>query len=288
MFRPNTVGASTLAAMSVPEDELESVAEIVNSFGAVNHNYEREHDFNLWFVATEADLQTLQESLDMISAATGYDVMSLPMVKAFHIDLGFDLGFAHKSPETPASHKRTIAAGPVAVYEQTPFDEKVVSAIQSGLPVCSRPYRAIADNAGITEAELIRAISRLQECGTIKRWGMVVRHHELGYRANAMVVWDVPGDRLERVAAGLAKERCVTLCYQRPRCLPHWPYNLFCMIHGKDRQQVLDKISDLVNKQNLTDINHDVLFSRRRFKQRGARYRTPLPVAEPSLELAHG
>lgn len=91
VVRPNTVGVSTLAAMAVPPDELESVAAIVNGYAEVNHNYEREHRLNLWFVATAADTTRLQSVLDEITVRTGYEVLSFPLVEDYHIDLGFDL-----------------------------------------------------------------------------------------------------------------------------------------------------------------------------------------------------
>ncbi len=91
VFRPNRVGASTLAAMAVPEHELEAIAAIVNGFDEVNHNYEREHGYNLWFVVVARDEARLTAVLDEIEAACGYPVMDLPLENEFFIDLGFDL-----------------------------------------------------------------------------------------------------------------------------------------------------------------------------------------------------
>jgi DNA-binding Lrp family transcriptional regulator len=91
VFRTHAIGASTLAAMAVPEDRLEAVAAIVNSFAAVNHNYEREHRFNLWFVATAASDAELTEVLEGIEQLTNIKVMPLPMLEDYHIDLGFTL-----------------------------------------------------------------------------------------------------------------------------------------------------------------------------------------------------
>jgi DNA-binding Lrp family transcriptional regulator len=91
VFRPNRVGVSTLAAMAIPGDELETVAAIVNNFAEVNHNYERDHEFNLWFVVIAADSDGLQAVLDEIEARSGYSVMDLPMLKDYFIDLGFKL-----------------------------------------------------------------------------------------------------------------------------------------------------------------------------------------------------
>jgi len=152
-------------------------------------------------------------------------------------------------------------------------NQELISLIQGGLPLCSQPYAELAKKLGITEEAVIQGIKKLQKDGTIKRMGIVVRHHELGYTANAMVVWDVPDTEVERVGNALSKHRCVTLCYQRPRRLPNWPYNLFCMIHGKKREQVLKTVDDLIQTEALQNINYEVLFSGQRFKQRGAKYR---------------
>ena len=91
VFRPNRIGASTLAAIAVPETDLEHVADIVSSFAEVNHNYEREHRFNLWFVVVAEDEQRLQCVLQEIEASCGYTVLDLPLLNEHFIDLGFDL-----------------------------------------------------------------------------------------------------------------------------------------------------------------------------------------------------
>lgn len=96
VFRANSVGASTLAAMAIPEDELENIATMVNEYSEVNHNYQREHHYNLWFVLTASDEHTLNTILDDIEYRTGHAVMYLPMIEDFHIDLGFDLDFDSK------------------------------------------------------------------------------------------------------------------------------------------------------------------------------------------------
>jgi siroheme decarboxylase len=91
VFRPNRLGASTLAAMAVPAQKLEQVAEIVNRFAEVNHNYEREHHFNLWFVVVAEDAQSLRKCLDAIETNCGYPLLDLPLLNEYFIDLGFDL-----------------------------------------------------------------------------------------------------------------------------------------------------------------------------------------------------
>jgi DNA-binding Lrp family transcriptional regulator len=93
VFRPNRVGVSTLAAMAIPNDELECVARIISAFPEVNHNYEREHEFNLWFVVTASSEEHLDIVLHEIEQHAEYPLMSLPMLEDYFIDLGFDLNW---------------------------------------------------------------------------------------------------------------------------------------------------------------------------------------------------
>jgi DNA-binding Lrp family transcriptional regulator len=158
-------------------------------------------------------------------------------------------------------------------------DRQLIAAIQDGLPLASQPYAVIADRLGITQQAVITRLQALQDSGLIKRMGVVVRHRALGYDANAMVVWDVPDADIERIGKLLADETCVTLCYQRPRRLPDWPYNLFCMIHGRARDSVLRCIERIIDSHGLHDVDHDVLFSTRSFKQCGAHYASPAEQA---------
>jgi len=151
-------------------------------------------------------------------------------------------------------------------------DHALIAALRDGLPLVARPYAALAAQLGIAEQRLLDRLAALQEGGLIKRMGVVVRHRALGYQANAMVVWDVPDADVERIGRLLAAEPCVTLCYQRPRRLPDWPYNLFCMIHGRERFAVRRCLDQIIATHGLADIAHDVLFSTRAFKQCGARY----------------
>ena len=122
------------------------------------------------------------------------------------------------------------------------------------------------------ENEVLERLRMLQDSGVIKRMGVIVRHHELGYRANAMLVWDVPDAEVAALGQCLGRFDFVTLCYRRPRRPPEWPYNLFCMIHGRDRDEVMQNVAMLVEHCGLQHLGHKVLFSRRRFKQRGAVY----------------
>ena len=273
VFRPNTIGVSTLAAMKIPAYKLEAVAKLVNNYTEVNHNYEREHAFNLWFVVTASDQQHLEDTLLNIEQLTGIAVMRLPLVREHHIDLGFSMSLHGK--ESPPVVKKQLSSTSVVKHSTQPNDaiqRQLIILIQSGLPLVERPYAEIAQQLDVDEQEVMRRIEIMLTTGAIRRMGVVVRHHELGYRANAMLVWDIADELVNNVGEQLSKVDCITLCYQRPRHLPHWPYNLFTMIHGKQRHSVEQRIEEIVQQHGLGDTPRATLFSLRRFKQRGACY----------------
>lgn len=275
VFRPNRVGVSTLAAMAVPEERLDAVARLVSARPEVNHNYEREHRFNLWFVAAAANPAQLEQALHTIERQSGLAVMRLPMVQDYHIDLGFDL-------RRTVGHggRQQQKAAPSRALKLDALDYALVEAIQEGLPLVARPYAEVAALIGTPEADVLIRLGRLLDHGVIKRLGIVVRHHELGFRANAMAVWNIPDQQVNEFGRCVGASGLVNLCYQRPRRLPEWPYNLFCMIHGKDRAAVLQHLDHLRDQCGLTDFPCEVLFSKRRFKQTGARYVAAQPKAE--------
>lgn len=269
VFPPGAIGVSTLAAMQVPEAELERVAEIVSARPEVNHNYEREHRWNLWFVVTAADEVRLRAALDAIARDAGHAVVALPLVEQYRIELDFDLdgAAAHGAEAAP----RPRAAGIGAPAQWSRGERLLADALACGIPVTQRPYARLGALAGLDEATVLRRIARWLGDGTIKRFGVVVRHRALGWRANAMCVWDVPDADAAGIGAALAGEPAVTLCYRRRRA-EGWPYNLYCMIHGHDRAAVEREIAALSARHGLARLPHAVLFSRRAFKQRGARY----------------
>ncbi|MDH5485405.1 MAG: AsnC family protein [Gammaproteobacteria bacterium] len=151
-------------------------------------------------------------------------------------------------------------------------ERKLIAALQHGLPLVSHPYAAIAEQIGSSETEVIEYIQAMKDRGDIKRLGVVVRHRKLGYTANAMVVWDIPDERVDEMGHCFGRFDFVTLSYRRPRHLPDWPYNLFCMIHGRDRDDVMKNLQLMIANCCEADIKYSVLFSNRCFKQRGAIY----------------
>jgi DNA-binding Lrp family transcriptional regulator len=258
VFRPHAVGASTLAAMAVPPERLDAVARQVSAHAGVNHNYERENPVNLWFVATAPTDSALQWTLSCIEHETGLAVLRLPLLEEFHIDLGFDL-------ETHAVPRATNGAAVAPLGDQ---ERALAARLAAGLPLAQHPFAAF----GLPEAELIGTLKRWLEHGIVRRIGAVVRHRRLGYEANAMVVWDVPDGEASAAGRRLATDPAVTLCYRRARALPEWTYNLYCMLHGRERAGVVQEIERLRARHGLGGYAREVLFSTRCFSQRAARY----------------
>lgn len=159
-------------------------------------------------------------------------------------------------------------------------DREIIKAVEHGLPIVSRPYAEIARQLKTTEQDVMSHLQHLVDNGAIKRYGVVVRHKELGYAANGMVVWNMPDDRVDELGICIGNYSCVTLSYRRPRRLPDWPYNLFTMVHGSNREEVTQKVAEIVEKCGLQSIEHTILFSTRRFKQRGASYTQKHSVTE--------
>jgi len=153
--------------------------------------------------------------------------------------------------------------------ELTASDLALVRALGDGLPLSERPYVDLGATIGWDEDKVIARLRAMIEAGIIRRFGVVVRHRELGFRANAMVVWDIPDHQVSEIGRAMAEAEAVTLCYRRPRREGRWPYNLFCMVHGRDRGQVEALVAELALR---FPFEHQLLFSTRRFKQCGAQY----------------
>ena len=269
VFRPHVLGWSTLAAVACPADRIEAVAAVIDGYPEVNHNYEREHRYNLWFVVTGSTDGQVADVLADLHRRTGLKPLDLPMVADYHIDLGFDLAHGQRSHLDPAGAPADIAT---LRRELASADYALAAALEGGLELVDRPYARIAERCGMSEADCLAGIERLLARTVIRRFGVVVRHRELGYTANAMVVWDVPDHAVDAVGRVLSRQNAVTLCYQRPRRLPEWRYNLFSMVHGRDRESVLAEVSHLRESLGAVVADCRPLFSHRRFKQCGARY----------------
>jgi len=261
--RPNTAGASTLAAMAVPENRLHEVALLVSEHLGVNHNYEREHDINLWFVVTADNRAQVNWVLYDIAERSGIEVLDLPLQRSYHIDLGFRIAGERTSKNMDES------TGSSCLVDD--LDRQLLRALEAGLPLVLRPYHELANRIGWNESQVLARLQSLIERRIITRFGCILRHRKLGYQANAMAVWDVPDDKVDDIAKILARRDEVTLCYRRTRRPPAWPYNLFAMIHGQERKVVTGQIAQAAQATGLQQYASATLFSWSCFKQSAAR-----------------
>ena len=262
VFAPGAGGASLLAAIAVPPQRLEAVAAVVSSYPGVNHNYEREHTVNLWFVATGSDAAQVEQLLCSIEAETGLSVLRLPMLRPYRIDTGFDLRGA-QSGSAGATH---WAHSPLQAHELP-----LAALAEAGLPLVEQPFDVWASQLGQPLPQVLATLQRWLQERTLSRFGVVVRHHELGFDTNAMTVFDVPANAVDRCGEALAQVPGVTLAYQRARA-PGWPYNLYCILRGPSREALLAAVAALRERLGLGSYPSEVLFSRQRFKRDGVRY----------------
>lgn len=257
-------GASTLAAYAVPPQRLDAVAAQVSALPGVNHNYEREHAINLWFVATAPSAPALEAMLSQLDARTGLRALRLPMLRPYRIDLGFDLRHSLASDH----HAARSQVPPVAES-----DRPLAAWLEGGVPLLPRPWDAAAEAVGGTWPSVLDTLQRWLDGGTLRRLGVIVRHHELGFVHNAMAVFDVPDADVDATGTRLARQHGVTLAYRRRRDAG-WRYNLYAMVHGRSRAEVQAAVDAAAQGAGLRDAAQAVLFSRQRFKQQGGRYFT--------------
>ncbi len=261
VFGVGAGGSSMLCAMQVPDHRLDAVAACVSAESGVNHNYAREHSLNLWFVATAPDARALQAIVSRIEHATELAVLRLPMRRAYRIDLGFDLFGAQATQQVPAND-----APPVPAHLHA-----LAARLENGLQLVERPYVALGSPLGLSEQDVIAALRQWCEHGTLRRLGVILRHHEFGIVANAMAVFDVPAESVDAAGARLAAQPGVNLCYQRSTA-PGWPYTLYCMVHGRERAAVRALVKAAAHEAGLSDVPQELLFSTHRYKQTGGRY----------------
>ncbi|MFC4357568.1 Lrp/AsnC family transcriptional regulator [Halobium salinum] len=273
VLNPPVIGSSTLAAVQAPEDRFDEVAEIINGYRQVNHNYRRDHAWNMWFVVTAGCRKTRDRILREIEERTGCAVLNLPMLTDYYIDLEFPVvnrdRFARESVEE--THVEATRISEDATGGLTDLEADLLVAIQGGLPLTKTPYGDVADEIGADVADVLDAVRRLLDGGQIKRIGCVVNHVVTGFRNNCMVVWNVPDEELDERGVRVGSLPYVTLCYHRPRRPEQgWEYNLFTMVHGREADAVDEKVDELASEH--LPFEHERLYSTETLKQTGARY----------------
>jgi DNA-binding Lrp family transcriptional regulator len=162
-------------------------------------------------------------------------------------------------------------------------DRKIIAATQDGLPLTPSPYATIAEEIGENEDIVMERVQNMLDSGAIRRIGIIPNHYKLGFKANGMTVWNIPDTLIDELGDKIGQLESVSHCYQRPRHLPDWPYNLFAMVHGKTRNEVLRKAEEINSLLGDAINGHDILFSRQILKKSGFRLQQ---VDKPKAEVA--
>mgnify|MGYP003838064187 FL=1 len=258
---------SSLVAMEIEHDQLEYVASQINRHPGVSHNYERDHQFNLWFTLAVPPGADLNSELEKFNVLNGIKkVRMLPTLQLFKIGVKLDMIDDKKHDVAPTEEKKEIKN---IKFEPTEDDKDFIRELQKDMEIIDEPFVKAANNLGITEDELFSKMKHYESLGVLRRFAAILRHRQVGFTANGMIVWKVPEDRITSVGETLGSFPQVSHCYERPT-YDDWPYNVFSMIHCKTHDEAYDVAKTI---QNQIDVNeYKILFSSREFKKTRVEY----------------
>jgi len=247
---------SSLVAMEIEHDKLDHVASQINRHPGVSHNYERDHQFNLWFTLAVPPGADLNSELEKFNVLNGIKkVRMLPTLQLFKIGVKLDMVDDKKHEVAPTEEKKEIKN---IKFEPTEDDKDFIRELQKDMEIIDEPFVKAANNLGITEDELFSKMKHYESLGVLRRFAAILRHRQVGFTANGMIVWKVPEDRITSVGETLGSFPQVSHCYERPT-YDDWPYNVFSMIHCKTHDEAYDVAKTI---QNQIDVNeYKILFS---------------------------
>ncbi|MCH8915680.1 MAG: Lrp/AsnC family transcriptional regulator [Thaumarchaeota archaeon] len=253
---------SSLVAMEIEHDKLEYVASQINRHPGVSHNYEREHQFNLWFTLAVPPGVDLKAEVDKFNVLKGIKkVRMLPTLQLFKIGVKLDMVDEKKHEIAPTEQKKKIKD---VKFQPTEEDKDFIRELQKDMEIIDEPFVKAANNLGITENELFEKMKQYEDTGVMRRFAAILRHRKVGFTANGMIVWKVPEDRISEVGEKLGAFPQVSHCYERPT-YPDWPYNVFSMIHCKTHDEAHEMAKTIQNQINVPE--YQILFSSREFKK---------------------
>ena len=258
---------SSLVAMEIESEQLEHVASQINRHPGVSHNYEREHQFNLWFTLAVPPGADLEQELEKFNVLKGIKkVRMLPTLQLFKIGVKLDLVDEKKHDVIPSEEKKEIKN---IKFEPTEQDKDFIRELQKDMEIIDEPFVKAANNLGISENELFEKLKHYEDVGVMRRFAAILRHRQVGFTANGMIVWKVPEDRISQVGDLLGAFPQVSHCYERPT-YDDWPYNVFSMIHCKTHDEAHEMAKTIQNQINVDE--YDILFSSREFKKTRVEY----------------
>ena len=258
---------SSLVAMEIEHDKLDYVASQINRHPGVSHNYERDHQFNLWFTLAVPPGADLNAELEKFNVLKGIKkVRMLPTLQLFKIGVKLDLVDDKKHEIAPTEEKKEIKN---IKFEPTEQDKDFIRELQKDMEIIDEPFVQAANNLGITEDELFAKMKHYESMGVLRRFAAILRHRQVGFTANGMIVWKVPEGRITSVGETLGSFPQVSHCYERPT-YDDWPYNVFSMIHCKTHDEAHDVAKTIQNQINVDE--YKILFSSREFKKTRVEY----------------
>jgi DNA-binding Lrp family transcriptional regulator len=264
---------SSLVAARVDPVRIEDAAAVVSAHPGVSHNYQRNHEFNLWYTIAVAPTSRLglKQTVEILHRRSGaHSTRLLPTLRMFKIGVRFDMGDAPAADAGPAF-------GDDLRQPPQPLDAREIAFVrvfQRDLDLVPDPFTPLARELGISLDELAALHARFLATGRLRRFAAVLHHRAAGFTANAMGVWATPDDaaEIDRLGRLMAGFRTVSHCYRRP-AYPDWPYHLFTMVHGRSRDECEATLAEIAAATGIT--NHLALYSTREFKKSRVRYFTP-------------
>ena len=258
---------SSLVAMEIEPDKLEYVAHQINKHPGVSHNYERDHEFNLWFTLAVPPGSDLEKELGKFSKLEGIKkTRMLPTLQLFKIGVKLDMVDDKKHEVKPSEEKKKITN---VKFVATENDKEFIRELQKDMEIVDRPFEKAAKKLGITEEQVFEKLHYYEEIGVMRRYAAILRHREAGFTANGMTVWKVPEARINEVGNKLGAFPQVSHCYERP-VYPDWPYNVFSMIHCKSFDEAGEMAGQIQKQINVNE--YKILFSSKEFKKTRVEY----------------
>jgi len=258
---------SALVAFAVKPDKLDQVAGRVNEHPGVSHNYERNHEYNMWFTLAVPPGSDMKQDLDRMAALDGvvkYRV--LPTLKLYKIGVRLDMVNEDAEKPKPTDEVKELNPEKVQLSDR---DKEFIRELQKDLEVVPEPFKEPADNLGIATGELFAKAKEYENIGIMRRFAAILRHRDVGFVANGMVVWNVPEDKIDEVGFKLAAFPQVSHCYRRP-VYPDWRFNLFSMVHARTLDAAEKMAVEMSGTIGIKD--YQILFSSREFKKERVKY----------------
>ena len=258
---------SALIAFAVKPDKLDYVANEVNKHPGVSHNYERNHEFNMWFTLAVPPYTYLNEDLNTLASLEGViKYRLLPTLKLYKIGVRLDMVNEDLKKPQPTDEVKKLNP---KKFDLTDRDKDFIRELQKDLEIIPEPFKALAENLGVTTADLFSKAKEYEQIGVMRRFAAILRHRDAGFSANGMVVWNVPEEKIDEIGYKLASFPQISHCYRRPT-YPDWQFNLFSMIHARTLEAAETIAAEMSETVGIKD--YRILFSSREFKKERVKY----------------